>query len=417
MKKVFVLILLGVVLCSASCIEKRVILGDEQPEVYLPLLKGQRVALFSNQTGVVGDKVISGGIDERWDGVSNRALVPFGNPEVGEHILDALVRDGVDVRLVFSPEHGFRGKADAGEHVEGEVDEKTGVPILSLYGGGVKLDSLTFDGFDALVVDIQDVGLRYYTYYVTMKNLIAACARYGKKVVILDRPNPNGFYVDGPLLDMAYKSGVGGLRIPIVHGMTLGELALMMVGEDWLDELRTPDVSVVKCKNYNHKMKYELILAPSPNIKNMQAVYLYASTCYFEGTVMSLGRGTDWPFEMYGHPDMKNCDFSFTPRSVEGAKNPPLLDQLCYGRDLRGLSNEEIWEEGINIGYVIDAYQNLDMGQDFFGNGRFFKLLTGSSKEYDAILSGRTAAEIEACWADDVAAFKAQRMPYLLYHE
>ena len=417
MKKVFVLILLGVVLCSASCIEKRVILGDEQPEVYLPLLKGQRVALFSNQTGVVGDKVISGGIDERWDGVSNRALVPFGNPEVGEHILDALVREGVDVRLVFSHEHGFRGKADAGEHVEGEVDEKTGVPILSLYGGGVKLDSLTFDGFDALVVDIQDVGLRYYTYYVTMKNLIAACARYGKKVVILDRPNPNGFYVDGPLLDMAYKSGVGGLRIPIVHGMTLGELALMMVGEDWLDELRTPDVSVVKCKNYNHKMKYELILAPSPNIKNMQAVYLYASTCYFEGTVMSLGRGTDWPFEMYGHPDMKNCDFSFTPRSVEGAKNPPLLDQLCYGRDLRGLSNEEIWEEGINIGYVIDAYLNLDMGQDFFGNGRFFKLLTGSAKIYNSILAGKTKEEIEASWATDIAAFKARRKSYLLYHE
>ena len=401
----------------SACGEPRVILGDEQPEIYLPLLEGQRVALFSNQTGVVGDRVLSGGIAARWDGHANRALVPFGEPEVGEHILDALLRQGIEVACVFSPEHGFRGKADAGEHVSGEVDEKTGVPILSLYGGGVALDSLTFAGFDALVVDIQDVGLRYYTYYVTMKKLIAACARYGKKVVILDRPNPNGFYVDGPLLDMDFQSGVGGLPIPIVHGMTLGELALMMAGEDWLGEPQRPDLSVVRCKNYDHRMKYELILAPSPNLKNMQAVYLYASTCFFEGTVASLGRGTDWPFQVYGHPDMTDCDFSFTPRSVAGAKNPPLLDKLCYGRDLRGLSNEEIWEEGINLGYVIDAYRNLDIGPDFFGNGRFFKLLTGSAKVYDAILAGRTKEEIEASWEADIAAFKALRQPYLLYDE
>lgn len=417
MKRFFLILTLLPLLFTACGSEPRIVLGDEQPEAYLPLLEGQRVALFSNQTGVVGDKVLSGGIDERYDGTVSRSLVPFGTPEVGEHILDALLRQGVDVTAVFSPEHGFRGTADAGEHVSGETDERTGVPILSLYGGGVKLDSLTFSRFDALVVDIQDVGLRYYTYYVTMKNLIAACARFGKKVVILDRPNPNGFYVDGPILDMAYKSGVGGLPIPIVHGMTLGELALMMAGEDWLGEAASPDISVVPCRNYRRGMKYELILAPSPNLKNMQAVYLYASTCYFEGTVVSLGRGTQWPFEIYGHPDMKDCEFSFTPRSIEGAKNPPLLDQLCYGRDLRGLSNGEIWEEGINLGYVLDAYHNLDMGPDFFGNGRFFKLLTGSEKVYDAILAGQGKEEIEASWKADVAAFKALRQPYLLYDE
>ena len=400
-----------------SCKETGVILGDAQPEAYLPLLQGNRVALFSNQTGVVGDKVVSGGIDDRYDGKGNRSLVPFGTPETGEHILDALLRQGVDVTAVFSPEHGFRGTADAGEHVSGETDPKTGVPILSLYGGGVQLDSATMARFDVLAVDIQDVGLRYYTYYVTMKRLISACAEFGKKVVILDRPNPNGFYVDGPILDMAYKSGVGGLPIPIVHGMTLGELALMMNGEGWLDEGRQADITVVPCRNYTHGTKYELILAPSPNLKNMQAVYLYASTCFFEGTCVSLGRGTDWPFEIYGHPDMKGCDFEFTPQSVDGAKNPPLLGQFCHGRDLRGLTDEEIWKKGVDMSYVVDAYTNLGIGADFFGNGRFFKLLTGSSKEYDAILSGRTAAEIEALWADDVAAFKAQRAPYLLYED
>jgi uncharacterized protein YbbC (DUF1343 family) len=248
-----------------------------------------------------------------------------------------------------------------------------------------------------------------------MARLMEACAEHDKKMIVLDRPNPNGFYVDGPLLDMKHKSGVGWLPIPVVHGMTLGELALMINGEKWLPQGRICDVTVIPCENYTHQTKYELPIAPSPNLPNMRSVYLYPSTCLFEGTVMSLGRGTSFPFQAYGHPNFEGSGFSFTPRSVPGAKNPPLLDKKCYGVDLRNVSQEYIWENGFDLSYVIDAYRNLKMGDKFFTN--FFEKLVGVDYIRQEIIAGKSAQEIKEKWFCDVLKFKRQRRPYLLYEE
>lgn len=418
---------------AARTYSKRVVLGDERFEEYQPLLQGKRVAVFSNQTGIVGDKVAGSKLADalaEYGGcfprkrVDEISLIPFTEPSVsggkieyGQHIVDALIEKGVDVKAIFSPEHGFRGNADAGEHVSSSVDEKTGVEILSLYEKGSRIPSKEkTDKFDVLVIDIQDVGLRYYTYYITMHHLMEACARDGKQVVILDRPNPNGFYVDGPVLDMKFKSGVGWLPITTVHGMTLGELALMINGEKWLEN-GTCDLTVVPCLNYTHNTRYSLILPPSPNIKDMRAVYLYSSTCYFEGTVVSLGRGTQFPFETYGHPAMTGYSFSFVPRSIPGAKSPQFLDEECHGIDLRRKPLADIWAEKINLEYVIDAYRNLNMGDKFFGKNNFFELLAGVDWFRSMIENGSTAAEISARWASDVENFKSRRAPYLLYPE
>ncbi len=418
---------------AARTYSKRVVLGDERFEEYQPLLQGKRVAVFSNQTGIVGDKVTGSKLADalaEYGGcfprkrVDEISLIPFTEPSVpggkieyGQHIVDALIEKGVDVKAIFSPEHGFRGNADAGEHVSSSVDEKTGVEILSLYEKGSRIPSKEkTDKFDVLVIDIQDVGLRYYTYYITMHHLMEACARDGKQVVILDRPNPNGFYVDGPVLDMKFKSGVGWLPITTVHGMTLGELALMINGEKWLEN-GTCDLTVIPCLNYTHNTRYSLILPPSPNIKDMRAVYLYSSTCYFEGTVVSLGRGTQFPFETYGHPAMTGYSFSFVPRSIPGAKSPQFLDEECHGVDLRRKPLRDIWAEKINLEYVIDAYRNLNMGDKFFGKNNFFELLAGVDWFRSMIENGSSAAGISARWASDVENFKSRRAPYLLYPE
>lgn len=364
--------------------------GAERVTDYAPLLAGKRVALLGNHTSMVGNR----------------------------HTLDVMLDNGINVTTIFSPEHGFRGSADAGEHVSSSVDEATGIPIASLYDGKKRMPSAeTMAEFDVIVTDLQDVGLRYYTYYVTMLRLMNAAAQYGKEFIVLDRPNPNGMYVDGPILDIKYKSGVGALPIPVVHGMTLGELALMIDGEGWLDGGRRlgNDLTVVICKGYTHQTRYELPVFPSPNLKSMLAIYLYPSTCYFEGTVVSLGRGTDHPFEIYGHPDMQGCLFSFTPQSIAGAKNPPLLGRKCYGRDLTGLDNEAVIAAGINLEYVIDAYNNLGLGDKFFTS--FFDLLMGNGDVRRMIVEGKSAAEIKATWSDDVEAFKARRRGYLLYAE
>lgn len=430
----------------ARTYSKKVVLGDERFEKYLPLLQGKRVAVFSNQTGIVGDKVTGskladalaeyGGcfpalsvaepaeVTDQEKKFEEFSLIPFTEPSVpggqieyGQHIVDALIENGVDVKAIFSPEHGFRGNADAGEHVSSSVDEKTGVEILSLYEKGSRIPSKEkTDKFDVLVIDIQDVGLRYYTYYITMHHLMEACARDGKKVIILDRPNPNGFYVDGPVLDMKFKSGVGWLPITTVHGMTLGELARMINGEKWLEN-GTCDVTVIPCLNYTHSTRYSLILPPSPNIKDMRAVYLYSSTCYFEGTVVSLGRGTQFPFEAYGHPAMTGYSFSFVPRSIPGAKSPQFLEEECHGIDLRRKPLRDIWAEKINLEYVIDAYRNLNMGDKFFGKNNFFELLAGVDWFRSMIENGSSAAGISARWASDVENFKSRRAPYLLYPE
>lgn len=362
--------------------------GAERLEKYLPLLEGKKVAVMSNQTGIIGDK----------------------------HLVDVLIDNKVDLVGIFSPEHGFRGTADAGEHVSSSIDEKTGVPIWSLYGSNKGKPSVEqLQQFDVLVFDLQDVGLRFYTYYASMARLMDACAESGKKMIVLDRPNPNGFYVDGPILDMKHKSGVGWLPIPVVHGMTLGELALMINGEKWLPQQRICDLTVIPCENYTHQTKYELPVAPSPNLPNIHSIYLYPSTCLFEGTVMSLGRGTTYPFEVYGHPDYKNASFSFTPESVSGAKNPPLLGKKCFGVDLRKVSNESIWKQGFDLSYVIDAYQNLKIGEKFFTS--FFEKLVGVDYIRKQIVSGKSAEEIRAMWQNDVECFKKQRKPYLLYAE
>lgn len=355
---------------------------------YFPLLKDRRVALFSNHTGMVGDR----------------------------HTLDLMLDGGINVVTIFSPEHGFRGDADAGEKVSSSVDPVTGIKISSLYDGGKRGPAPeVIESLDVIVVDIQDVGLRYYTYYCTMIDLMNAAARAGKTVVVLDRPNPNGMTVDGPILDMRYKSGVGRLPIPVVHGMTLGELALMANGEGWLADSAKVDLKVIPCDNYTHQTRYRLPVAPSPNLRTMTAIYLYPSLCYFEATPVSLGRGTDKPFMIYGHPDMKGRDFEFTPRSVAGAKNPPQLDKLCHGVDLSAISDDEAIAQGINLSYLIDAYRDLGMGDKFFRS--FFELLIGRGDIRKMIEQGISAEDIKATWADDVARFKEQRRPYLLYAE
>ena len=380
------LLLLCVGLPGAA--QSRVIPGDEQTERYFPLLEGKRIAIFSNHTGMIGDK----------------------------HLLDLLLENKINVVAIFSPEHGFRGNADAGEHVSSSTDPQTGVPILSLYDGKLgKPSAASMSKFDLLIVDIQDVGLRFYTYYASMCRLMDACAEHGKQMLILDRPNPNGHYVDGPLLDMRYKSAVGWLPLPVVHGMTLGELARMVNGEGWLPEGRTCDITVIPCRNYTHQTPYRLPVPPSPNLPNMKAVYLYASLCYFEATPVSLGRGTSLPFQVYGHPEMTGYNYSFTPRSLPGAKNPPQKDKLCHGVDLSQLSEEELRHKGIDLSYLIDAYRNLNLGDRFFTS--FFEKLMGVAYVRKMIEDGRSAEEIEATWADDVARFKQQRKPYLLYAE
>ena len=388
MYKRFPLLFLLLCLSLWGTAQTRVIPGDEQTDRYFPLLEGKRIAIFSNHTGMIGDK----------------------------HLLDVLLENGFDVTAIFSPEHGFRGRADAGEHVSSTVDVKTGVPILSLYDGkSGKPGASSMSQFDLLIVDIQDVGLRFYTYYISMCRLMDACAEHGKPMLLLDRPNPNGHYVDGPILERKHKSGVGWLPIPIVHGMTLGELARMVNGEGWLPQGRKCDLTVVPCLNYTHRTLYRLPIAPSPNLPNMKSVYLYPSLCYFEATPVSLGRGTGLPFQVYGHPDMKGYDFSFTPRSVPGAKNPPQRGKLCHGVNLSTLSEEETARKGIDLSYLIDAYQNLKMSDKFFTP--FFEKLVGVDYVRAMIEEGRNADEIKARWQDDVTRFKAQRKPYLLYEE
>ncbi len=377
---------------AASVVEPAIATGAEQPQVYLPMLEGERVGLFSNHTGVVGDR----------------------------HTLDVLREGGIDVDCVFAPEHGFRGTADAGEHVASGVDSKTGVRVVSLYGPGrAKAMAEAMKDIDVVVVDIQDVGLRYYTYYCTMLELMNEAARTGRRVLVLDRPNPNGMTVDGPVLDMKYESGVGRLPIPVCHGMTMGELARMIVGEGWLKDGRTVALDVVPCKGYTHSSRYRLPVPPSPNLPNMTAIYLYPSICFFEATPASLGRGTDFPFQVYGHPDMRGYKFEFKPQSRPGAKNPPLLGRLCHGVDLRGITDDEAIAQGVNLEYIIDAYRNLNastgIGDKFFTS--FFEKLIGRGDIRTMIEQGLSAEEIKATWADDVARFRQQRRPYLLYDE
>ncbi|MDE7024378.1 MAG: DUF1343 domain-containing protein [Paramuribaculum sp.] len=381
------LLLIIIFLFLAVAAFGRVIVGADQEDVWTDMLNGRRVALLSNHTGLLSS---------------------------GEHVADAMVRRGVNLVTLLSPEHGFRGNADAGEHVKGSVDRATGLPVVSLYGGGVSLDDV-MSKVDVAVVDLQDVGLRFYTYYITMMRVMNAAAKAGKEVVVFDRPNPNGMTVDGPVLDMSLKSGVGALPVPVLHGMTMGELAQMIVGENWLKDSAYLHLRVVPCEGYTHATRYELPVAPSPNLKDMQAVWLYASTCLFEGTVMSLGRGTDKPFCIYGHPNMRGGEYEFTPRSMSGAKNPPLLGKLCRGVDLSHENADSIIARGLNLDYIIDAYGRMPKGGKFFTS--FFDKLIGTRAVRPMIERGMKSEQIRLTWARDVENFRKLREPYLLYPE
>ena len=378
------------VLCAMCVVvaayAQEVLVGATDTMAYMSLLRGRRVAVLANHTAMYSAE---------------------------EHIVDMLHREGIDLAGIFAPEHGFRGAVEAGAKVDNDVDAKTGVAILSLYNGNTKRPSDdVMRSFDVLVVDMQDVGLRFYTYYISMLRMVDACADFGVKVVVLDRPNPNGHYVDGPILDMKYKSGVGWLPIPVVHGLTMGEIALMAIGEGWA---KRADVEVVRCRRYTHSTHYELPVAPSPNLPTQHSIYLYPSTCLFEGTVVSMGRGTEAPFEVYGHPDMTSREFSFTPQPNAGSKTPPHSGKLCYGEDLRSVSDEDIWREGLNLRYVIDAYHDLQLGDGFFTP--MFEKLIGVGYVREMIKEGRTAEEIEAVWQRELEEYRVLRKRYLIYEE
>lgn len=382
------------ILFSVGSVSAQVKVGMTDTAAYYPLLRGQRVAVLANQTSV-----------------AELPGAPGADAAGRVHLVDLLHGSGFDVAAIFSPEHGFRGTADAGEHVKSSVDARTGIPIRSLYDGNTKRPSdEAMRSFDVLVVDMQDVGLRFYTYYISMLRMMDACADFRKQVVVLDRPNPNGHIVDGPVLDMSYKSGVGAIPVPVLHGLTMGEIARMAVGEGWA---RKCGLTVVKCRNYTHATEYVLPVAPSPNLPTQRSVYLYAALCPFEGTVVSLGRGTSAPFEVYGHPAMTGRTFSFTPRPTAGAKHPPLEGQLCRGVDLSGMPLNEAREVGFSLKYVIDAYADLRLGDKFFTP--MFEKLVGVGWVRGMILSGASDAEIRARWADDVARYRERRAKYLLY--
>ena len=390
-RSVFILVF---TIFAAFAAPAQVNVGMTDTASYYPLLRGRRVAVLANQTSV-----------------AELPGAPGADASGRVHLVDLLHGEGFAVAAIFSPEHGFRGTADAGEQVASSVDARTGIPIRSLYDGNAKRPSdEAMRSFDVLVVDMQDVGLRFYTYYISMLRMMDACADFGRRVVVLDRPNPNGHLVDGPVLDMKYKSGVGAIPVPVLHGLTMGEIARMAVGEGWA---KPCDLTVVKCRNYTHATEYLLPVAPSPNLPTARAVYLYAALCPFEGTVVSLGRGTDCPFEIYGHPDMTGRAFSFTPRPTAGAKHPPLEGRLCHGVDLRGMPLSEAREVGFSLRYVIDAYRDLGLGDRFFTP--MFEKLVGAGWVRGMIVAGASEEAIRARWVPDVERYREKRVQYLLY--
>ncbi|MCR5279761.1 MAG: penicillin binding protein PBP4B [Lachnospiraceae bacterium] len=389
---------------SASGNSGDVTLGDERFDEYLPLIKDKKVAIFTNQTGIVGD-------DE----------------EKNLRIEVALIDKGVNVSCLFAPEHGIKGSLGAGEGVKADIDARYNIPIYPATANDMKGVRNSLDEFDVLLVDIQDVGLRFYTYYVSMYYLMQECALNDKPVIILDRPNPNGFYVDGPILDTEFRSNVGLLPITTVHGMTLGELAKMIVGEGWLDTgNKDCDLTVIPCVGYEREDRYRLSVNPSPNLKNMKAIYLYASICYFENTAVSCGRGTDDPFVIFGSPylpDSSDYSFVFVPEDKPGASDPVFEGKECFGRNLSGFSEDAICKAGINLEYLIKAYEDikaLHPEVSFFGqkyaNGRYWiDLLFGTDKVRKMIEEGKDAAAIKASWQDDIERFRVLRKPYLIY--
>ncbi len=356
--------------------------GAEQLDLLLPKLQDKRVAFLVNHTAMIGRT----------------------------HLVDSLQKRGVDIKKILSPEHGFRGNADAGETITDGVDTKTGLPVISLYGSNKKPTAEQLSDVDIIIFDIQDVGVRFFTYISSLHYLMEACAEQNKKLIVLDRPNPNGSYVDGPVLEPALKSFVGMHPIPIVHGLTVGELAQMINGEGWLAGKRKCELEIIKLKNYTHQTSYTLPIKPSPNLPNQQSVLLYPSTCLFEGTVLSVGRGTQHPFEWIGHPDLKDQPFQFTPISIEGmAKKPPHENSVCFGVDL---SKEKTGRE-ISLKYFIQLYKRFPDKEKFFIP--YFDKLAGTKLLKEQIKKGMTEKQIKATWKKDLDMYKAMRKKYLIY--
>jgi len=370
----------------SSC-TAQVIPGAERLDQYIAQLKSKRVGVIANQTSVVGN----------------------------QHLVDKLISKDINIVKIFSPEHGFRGSVDAGEKIEDGKDIKTGLPIISLYGKHKMPTLEDVKDIDIMIFDIQDVGARFYTYISTLHYVMESCVENNIKLFVLDRPNPNAFYIDGPVLEKKHKSFVGMHPVPVVYGMSIGEYAQMINGEGWLNNNVKCNLQVIKCKNWNHGKEYVLPVKPSPNLPHKDAIILYPSLCFFEGTVVSAGRGTDSPFRIFGMPEMKNTTFTFTPQSIPGAsKYPKFKGKECRGVDLRKGSADIIRKSAqLNLDWLIFAYNNCPDKSTFFN--AFFDKLAGTDKLRKQIEDGMTAKQIRQSWQSDIEAFKIIREKYLLY--
>ncbi|MBN2596868.1 DUF1343 domain-containing protein [Labilibaculum sp.] len=380
------------VVSITSCAQKRLdslITGAENFTEYIPLLKEKKVAVVANQSSLVN----------------------------GEHLVDVLLAKDIYITRIFSPEHGFRGNADAGEKITNGIDVKTGLPIVSLYGKHYKPSVVDLNDVDVVVFDIQDVGVRFYTYISTLHYVMEACAEQGKKVIVLDRPNPNGHYIDGPVLEMKYSSFVGMHPVPVVYGMSIGEYAQMINGEKWLDNKEQCELIVIPFKNWNRDNSYLLPVKPSPNLPNHLSVILYPSLCFFEGTVVSAGRGTDHPFQVYGHPSFSHGDFEFTPRSIPGAsKYPKFEGEKCVAYDLRKINADDFRKKKkLDLSFLLNAYCELKAKPDFFNS--FFENLAGTANLRIQIENSLSEEQIRASWEKDRKDFMAIRAKYLIYSD
>lgn len=374
-------------------IQSPVLVGASRIGEYLPTIRDKTIALVVNQTSVVNNT----------------------------HLVDLLQGAGIRIKMIFAPEHGFRGTADAGEKITDAKDPNTGIPVVSLYGSKRAPSAEDLAGVDWVLFDIQDVGVRFYTYISTMHEVMEACAKNKVKFMVLDRPNPNGHYVDGPLLEPDLKSFVGmHPGVPVVHGMTVGEYAQMINGEGWLAGGIKCDLKVIPCDNYDHKTPYILPIKPSPNLPNNRAIYLYPSICYFEGTVISLGRGTDKQFQIIGHPDLPASEYpdKFTPEPKPGAMQPPLEGKLCNGKDLTTQMPEELWKKAkIDLSYVLNAYQNFPDKSNFFLKSNFFDKLAGTTQLREQIVAGKSESEIRKNWEAGLGKYQNMRKKYLIYND
>jgi uncharacterized protein YbbC (DUF1343 family) len=380
--------LIAIVLLATGCQggDNKPLPAADQPGMYKKLVEGKKVGIVANQTSMAGD----------------------------EHLVEYLLGQGINIKVIFTPEHGYRELAADGEHIGDGTDVATGIPIRSLYGVRRKPAPEDMAGIDIVIYDIQDVGARFYTYISTLHYVMEACAENKVKCIVFDRPNPNGFYFDGNIADTAYRSFVGMHPVPVMHGMTVGEYAKMINGEGWLPGGIQCDLTVVKCKNYTHQSFYELPVRPSPNLPNMTAIYLYPSLCFFEGTNVSLGRGTPFPFQVYGSPLFPDEGFSFTPESLPESVKPPLLGKKCYGVDLRNAVKDKLVPAPeINLEWVIDAYDKYPEKDKFFNN--YFDVLAAGPVLREQIIKGMSSEEIRATWKEGLEKYGRIRDKYLLY--